>query len=367
MEPITVAQVVHSLEVGGMERVATHLAMHLSPRFRSLVVCLTCAGHFAPALAAAGVEVLALGKKPGKDLHLPRRLARIFRERRVRVVHAHNSGPMFTGGVAAKLAGARRFIVTDHCRCYPERPTVVATEWLLARLADDLVSVSEENRRCLIENLHWPARKIRVIPNGVAAIPEISPDERARLRAEFGLRNGEAVALTVARLEKQKNIANLVEVARRLRERCAACKMVVAGEGSERPALERRIAAHGLGDNVLLAGWRLDAPALYRIADLTILPSDWEGLPMSVLEAMSAGLPVVATDVGDVHTAVAHGRSGLLVPAKAPGRLADAVAELLGDVDKRRAFGAAGQAIWRERYSVEHMVARYEELYARGA
>lgn len=365
MQRIGVAQIVHSLEVGGMERVASHLALNLSERYRPLVVCLTVRGDFASLLDDAGVEVVALDKRPGKDLGLPRRLARVLRERNVQVVHAHNSGPLFTGTLAGKLAGAKLTLVTDHSRRFPERPTVVAAEFVLSRLIDEIVSVSDDNKDDLIAKLHWPRKKISVIANGVQRVPDVPEAERAVLRAEFGLPAAEPVCLTVARLEPQKNLAVLVDAVHLLDQRGVPGRFVIVGEGSQRPILEALIAQHGLADRVVLAGWRLDTLKLYGIADLMALSSDWEGLPMSILEAMSAALPVVSPSVGDVPKAVGHDLTGLLVPPRDPEKLADALAALLTDPARRVAMGAAGEQVWRAQYSVEHMVRRYEALYER--
>lgn len=365
METIGVAQVVHSLEVGGMERVAAHLAMYVQKPYKSLVVCLTIKGPFAPLVEAAGIEVIALEKRPGKDLGLPRRLAKILKDRRIHILHAHNSGPMFTGTWAAKLAGCKGVIVTDHSRYFPERPTVIATEMVLSRIVDEIVSVSEHNKNELIKRLHWPAKKITVIPNGVEDIPEIDAETENRLRREFGLADDMPTMLTMARLEKQKNIILLVEAMRVLRDRGLPCRLIIGGEGTEREPIEKLRHEYGLEDRVFLPGWRLDSSALCRVVDLFVLPSDWEGLPMSILEAMSASLPILATDVGDVSKAVIAGENGLLVPPRDLDKMATALAELIGDPEKRRRFGAASRAIWQRHYSVEGMARRYEEIYAR--
>ncbi|MDP8223575.1 MAG: glycosyltransferase [Candidatus Lernaella stagnicola] len=365
MEQVVVAQVVHSLEVGGMERVASHLAMNMSAAYRPIVVCLTVKGDFAPMLEEAGIEVVALDKQPGRDLTLPRRLARVFADRHVGIVHVHNSGPMFTGTCAGKLAGVKGIVVTDHSRKFPERRSVVITEYVLSRLVNAIVSVSDDNKRDLIEKMLWPARKITVIANGVAPVPEVTAAKRAELREEFGLREDEPVVLTVARLEPQKNLAVLVEAARRVRDRGVAGRFIVAGEGSERPKLEKLIAEYDLADRVTLAGWRLDSLSLYGIASVMALSSDWEGLPMSILEAMSAGLPVVSPGVGDVPKAVVNGENGFLIPPQNPDELAEALAGLLTDANQRAAFGEAGRSVWAARYSVGHMMGEYEAIYER--
>lgn len=365
MEPIGVAQIVHSLEVGGMERVAAHLAMYLPDKFKTTVFCLAYKGHFAPMLEEAGIEVISLDKKPGKDLLLPYTLAKLLRDRKIKIVHAHNSGPLFTGGLAGKLARVPCVLVTDHSRAYPERRSVLAVEYVLSRLVDELVSVSEENRRDLVEKLHWPKSKIRVIANGVAEVERLSEEKLTELRTEFQLQPGIPLVLTVARVEKQKNLSMLIEAARLLKQRGVPCRFLIAGDGEDRPRLEELVASYQLANEVILAGWRLDTLALYRIADVMALSSDWEGLPMSILEAMSAELPVISTSVGDVPKAVTHEETGLLVPPKAPDRLADALADLLADPAKRRRYGQAGYHAWQAQFSVQHMVERYEELYER--
>lgn len=365
MTSIGVAQIVHSLEVGGMERVVSHLVTELTAPFKPMVVCLTVKGHFAPMLEEAGIEVVALAKNPGKDLRLPGRLARIFRERNVQVVHAHNSGPMFTGTLAAKLSGAKVVVVTDHSRKFPERASVKATEWILARMVDQVVSVSDDNRQDLIDKMGWPENKITVIPNGVARVPQIDDGQAAALRAEFQLDPATPTILAVARLEKQKNLGVLIEALGVLRDRGVAGKLLIAGEGSRRQALEAKVRDLKLENRVLLPGWRLDSLALYRIADLFALSSDWEGLPMAVLEAMSAALPVVATAVGDVPKAIVEEKSGRLVPPQNSVALADALTDLMRDANLRRSFGQAGYELWHDRFSDEHMVQRYVQIYTR--
>jgi glycosyltransferase involved in cell wall biosynthesis len=363
-EPVGVAQVVYSLEVGGLERVVTHLAMHLSPRYRSTVVCLTIKGPFAALLENAGIEVIALGKQPGKDFRLPGRLAQILRDRRICIVHAHNSGPMFTGTWAAKRAGCR-VVVTDHSRPFPERRSVIAAEYVLARIVDELVSVSEDNKRDLIDKLLWPPHKIRVIHNGVEEAPPLSPEQAAALRAEFNLRPDVPTLLMLARLEKQKNVPLLLDAAALLKQRGLAFRLLIVGGGTEQPTAARIVAERALADRVTLAGVRLEGPQLYRLADVMVLPSNWEGLPMCVLEAMSAGVPIVATGVGDVPKAVIHEHNGLIVPPQNAVALADALAALMADPARRQAFGAAGREIWQRQFCVEHMVSQYEALYAR--
>lgn len=362
-DALGVAQIVHSLEIGGMERVATYLATRIDRlRFRPMVVCLTVRGEYADEAEAAGVPVVALGKQPGIDLRLPGRLAALFRDRGIRVAHAHNSGPWFSAGVAVRLAKTPGFVVTDHSRAYPEKWRRRVVERLLAR-GGRVVSVSEDNKKQLSDNIGIPAERIEVIPNGV--LPAVRPSEAAlaRLREAVGLRDGEILVLNVARLEEQKSHSVLVDAAAILRDRGCPIRVAIVGFGRCEAALREQIRIRRLVDKVVLAGKRLDAVDFYFIADLFALSSRWEGLPMTVLEAMGAGLPVVSTDVGDVARAVEEGSNGRLCPPDSPAALADALEPLVRSRDLRSAMGARSRAIFDERFHVDRMVERYERIY----
>jgi len=170
--------------------------------------------------------------------------------------------------------------------------------------------------------------------------------------------------LTVARLDPQKGLHDLVAAAALVPE----ARVMVVGEGPERRALETRIAHLGLGDRVHLLGFRSDVPDLLAGSDLFVLPSLFEGLPLSILEAMAAGKPVVATAIGGNDEAVVDGATGLLVPPGDPRALADAIRALLRDPERRRRLGEAGRRRAEAEFSAPAMVRRvaavYDELLA---
>ncbi len=361
--PIGIAQIVHSLEIGGMERVAMYLATRVDrARFRPLVVCLTVRGDFADAIEAAGVEVVALGKGPGVDLRLPFRLARILRERNVRIVHAHNSGPWFTGGLARLIGGLDGAVVTDHSRPYPEKWTVRCVERVLAH-AVRVVSVSEDNRQLLHQHIGIPLAKIRVIPNGVEAPSPPSPERLADLRREFGIDGRDVIGVCVARLEAQKAHEVLIDAVKSVADRGVPLRVLCVGMGSREDELRALAAQKGVGDRVLFVGKRIDATDLLFLADLFVLSSDWEGLPMSVLEALGVGLPVVGTRVGDMELAVKDSVNGFLCPPRDWAALADALETLANDAERRRAMGAAGRDLFAREFHVDRMVERYAAIY----
>ncbi|MCC6158964.1 MAG: glycosyltransferase [Deltaproteobacteria bacterium] len=361
--PVGIAQIVHSLEIGGMERVAMYLATRVDrARFRPMVVCLTVRGDFADEIESRGVEVVALGKRPGVDLRLPFRLARLLGERNVRIVHAHNSGPWFTGGLAKIVGGLDGAVVTDHSRPYPEKWTVRCVERTLAH-AVHVVSVSEDNRQLLHRNIGIPLGKIRVIPNGVEAPSPPSPDRLAELRREFGIDGRDVIGVCVARLETQKAHEVLIDAVRRLADRGVPLRALCVGMGSREDELRSLAAQKGVADRVTFVGKRIDATDFLFLADLFVLSSDWEGLPMSVLEALGVGLPVVGTRVGDMELAVKDSVNGYLCAPRDAVALADALANLARDADRRRAMGGAGRELFAREFHVDRMIERYAAIY----
>jgi glycosyltransferase involved in cell wall biosynthesis len=362
--PVTVMEIVHSMEVGGMERVVANLARRMDPaRFRPMVVCIARKGGFAPGLEADGFEVVSLDKPPGVDLGAALRLARLIRKRRIDVVHLHNSGPLFTGTLAAVLTRVPVRIYTDHARVFPDRRRVMWTETALVRGIDRVVAVSDETRANMIRYLHVPAERIVVIPNGVEAPPETTEAQRLAARAEFGIAADAPLVVAVARLQPQKAIDRLIEAAALVRERVPAARFLVVGGGALEADLRVLVRDRGLDGVFHLAGLRMDPHVFLAAADVFALSSDWEGMPMSLLEALALGKPTACPDVGDVAKAVRTGETGILVRPGDATALADALTELLADPAGARAMGARGRALFGECFDAATMTRRYTQLF----
>jgi glycosyltransferase involved in cell wall biosynthesis len=186
--------------------------------------------------------------------------------------------------------------------------------------------------------------------------------ERAALRARWGAAPQDWVILSAGRLVREKGHVDLIAAAACLRDRYPNTRLVIAGEGAERPALGAAVSAAGLEGAVRLAGFENDAAAAYRAADVYCQPSYREGLPNSVLEAMASGLPTVATAVDGTPEAIVDGISGLLVPPGAPLALAAALARLTGDATLRQQMGGNARARVEARFSLDASVTRWDEL-----
>jgi len=352
----------HSQEVGGTEVHLEGLARYAT-REAGLEVSLVCrddpaVDRLAEGVAALGVQVTRLSLRRAGDYG--RLAVLVGRADLVHLMLAHPVGRYQQ--VAARLAWLRRrpLVITHHLPL--DLGEVELSGWERAawrrlvrgygRMARWNLAVSEAGRRLLLDLYGFPAGTCRVVHNGVDTgfYRPPAPAERERLRAALlaavggrGWSAADPLLLTVARLTPQKGLFELVEAAALVAAAEPRARFVIAGEGGLRAELEAAIAAAGLGDTVRLAGARPpeEIAGWLGAADLFLLPSREEGLPLALLEAMAAGLPAVATRVGGVAEVIQEGYGGWLVPPARPAVLAEAVIRALAD---RPALVAAGKA-----------------------
>lgn len=203
-----------------------------------------------------------------------------------------------------------------------------------------------------------PAEKIKTIANGI----DVKAFERAEPLPLFNA-EGSAVVGMVARLDLQKGFEYLLQAARELCKTFHGLKIVIVGEGPDREAIEEMIEQYGLQSNVVLAGQQSNMPAVYAAMDIFVLPSLNEGLPMTVLEAMAASKPVIATRVGAIPSLIKDGENGLLVAPKDSEGLRNTIASLLDDPERRRRMGDQAHAWVSRNYTSETMALKYREMY----
>jgi glycosyltransferase involved in cell wall biosynthesis len=352
--------------LGGAERVAAEIAMRLDPdRFeRSLCVTRPAAGGLVEPLRDAGVEVLELRRRFRFDLPGMRPLVSALRRRPVDVVHSHLFGSNLWAAALAPLGGVPVRIAHEHGWSSDVQPLRrLADRHLVARSATLILAVSSEDRQRMIEREGIDPRSVRVLPLGIPAPPEARLGDQ--LRAQLGIRPGDPVLGTVCRLEPQKALEVLVGAARLLVAEFPRLHVLVVGEGEEQERLTACVHELGLGRHVRFLGRRAPAeiPELLACLDVAVNCSEWEGSPLSVMEYMAAGKPVVATRVGGVPGLIDDGVHGLLVERRDPEALARAVARLLRDPAQRAEMGARGRERQRREFDIALMVRRLEALY----
>lgn len=362
--PLRIVHMMSSLECGGMERFVLRLATAQRKRGHDASILAIRGGALDEQAREAGVPVRVIGAHS-----MPVRIARcaaMVASLEPDIVHAHNPTSMHYALVGQLAAGAaallrRRgprslpgYVVTDHRGIY-RKPT--AFEW---SRTDAVVAVSDDTAK--IGGAVGKARRIVVIENGIEAEP--AKRSRAAVRADLGLDDG-PVCITVANLLPVKNYPVLVRALARLRDEGVKLTAIFVGQGSDRAAIETLLGDLSLGpDRIKVLGFRTDIPDLLGASDVFVLASQMEGLPLAILEAMAAGLPIIATAVGGIPEVVRDGRHGLLVPPGDPAALAAALGKLATDDALRQKLGEQAAARARDDYSFDTMTRKYHELYA---
>jgi glycosyltransferase involved in cell wall biosynthesis len=362
---MNIAHVLASLQIGGGERVALELASGQAAAGHTVTVFSLAPppdGPLADSFRQRDVAVQRVGKRPGFDVTLPFRLGAAFRRRRVDVVHTHNRLPLIYGAAGGKLAGAH----VVHTRHGPGRGTR-REQWLrrgAGRFLDAYVAVSPE-LKSLAESLGDCApRKLAVIENGIDfARFAGARGERADARAALGIPAGAWVVGSVGRLAPEKDYPRLVRAMAPLLGPDA--RLLLVGDGAEAGAIRREIEACQVGAYVAMPGARDDVPRMLAAMDVFALSSRMEGLPLCILEAMAAGLPLVATAIGGIPGVIQDGVNGFLVPPQDEQAMRARLGQVRADAEAARAVAERGQEHVRERYSSESMIERYLALYNR--
>jgi glycosyltransferase involved in cell wall biosynthesis len=366
LAPPTIAQLLHTLTVGGAEVLAARLGRRLRDDFRFVFLCLDGGGPLAPQLAAEGFEVHVIGRRPGLDGRCAWRLARRLRRAGADLLHAHQYTPFFYGLMARQLYRRPPVLFTEHGRTYPDyrRPRRVLVNRALLARRDRVVAVGEAVRRALIDNEGIPAPRVGVIYNGIPLPAEpAAPQDRADARRAMGVGPEDFVLLQVARLDPLKDHATAVRAVAAVARARPDVRLVLVGDGPELPRIQQVVREGRLESVVRFLGLRTDVPRLWPGADAALLSSVSEGIPLTLLEAMAARLPVVATAVGGVPEVVEDGRTGLLAAAGDNEGLARQVLRLAADAGLRRDLGAAGRRRAEERFDEEDMLGAYRRLY----
>lgn len=275
-------------------------------------------------------------------------------------LHVGTGREDFDGARAARRAGVPLVVQTQHLPWLMDDTRKQARLHRALRPVHRVITVSDAQRRTY-ERVGVPSSLMTTVPNGIRA--RGAGPGRDAARAALGLSPDGPVVLTVGRLTVIKGQRYLVAAVPALVERFPDLSVVLVGDGHLRGELAAQTADLGVERAVRLAGHRSDARELLDAADVFVLPSRSEGMPLAALEAMDAGLPVVATDVIGTSEVVVHGRTGLLVPSQDPAALAEALAALLADPDRRAAFGRAGRARFVERFTSARMAAQTAAVY----
>lgn len=382
-EPVRVLRVIARLNMGGPALHVSYLAAGLRDRGyeTTLVAGEVGAGEESMAYVAdeLGVPVTTLPHlhrdiSPIRDLLATVRLARIIREQRPHILHTHTAKAGAIGRLAALLAGRARPPIVVHTfhghvlRGYFGRLRGLVfrvLERLLAKVADALIAVSPEVRDDLVALGVAPESKFAVIRLGIKLDERVAGDEGARawMRRALGIADGRFTIGWVGRMTAVKRADDLLRAFRLLRDRGVDACLCMVGDGPDREAVERLASELGVVRDCLFPGYQEGVGPFFAAFDVFVLPSGNEGTPVTAIEALASGCPVVATRVGGVPDVVRDGVDGFLVAPGAVDELADRLAALAADPSARRAMGASGRARVVPRYAVERLIDDVDRLY----
>lgn len=357
----------HLYPAGGAEVQLVHLATGLAERGNDVTVCCVKGSSIDPSgLERAGVKLVTLGARSRlqRIAAIPR-LVRLARQ--ADVVQCTMWDASLWGRIAAILA-RRPVVVADHqtdrraqvsAAGAPRGPWIARHNRLLDPFTAATVACAESQHEVLTGE-GVAAEKIVHIPNGVP-IATLEAEAALADRASLGLPESVPLVLQIGVFRKEKNQIGALESFTAVRERVPDAVLVFAGDGEQRAAVERRAEELGAGEWTYFLGTREDVPALLSTADLMILPSLADAMPMTVIEAMALGTPVVASEVGDIP-AMLNRRAGVCVPPGDVDALADQIAALLNDERRRQALGEGGREVARA-FDSAAMVSSYEAMF----
>ena len=363
-----VLHVIEAMHQGGAESLVVEHVRRAGAGVTSVVAALNRGGPALDLARAAGATTAVLRGSGIPALERAGRIGRLaglMRRERIEIVNGHNPTGALYASLAAQLAGGPAVFRTEHSLHYEGRHSAIYP-WLerrMTRRAAGVICVCEAVRASHVARHPDLAGRFVTILNGIGPAPAARP--RAEVRAALGVADAQPLLLTVGSLTPQKAQHALIEALAAIRRERPDVRLAIAGEGPLREALEQRVRELALAPAVLWLGARGDVADLMAAADLFVLSSQREGLSVTLLEAMRAGRPAVATAIGGNGEAIANGVTGRLVPPQDPGALARAVVELLSAPERLATLGCAALARWRERFTSERMVAETEALYRR--
>jgi glycosyltransferase involved in cell wall biosynthesis len=350
-----IAHVVDSMEIGGAETLVSQMCrLQREQGHDPCVYAVAALGPLGERMRADGFAVQA-----NVGQHLPdaaRRFFRIFKESHPNVVHLHNPTPTVYAAMAARMAGVPSIVSTRHSLVAAPRRIIVELKYAFAATCCDWIAGICDATTNNMRSIHSvAARKIVRIYNGAVPVARVAKEQWPQ-KDGFTL-------VYVGRLEPVKNHALLLNAFRAALWSMPGLRLWMVGNGSERKALESLATELGIDSQITFWGQQLDVAPFFSAADAFIMSSKSEGLPMSLLQAFSLGLPAIVTDVGGMAEVVRLAQAGFTVPVSAPDGMAAAILRLAAGDAERQRFSMNAEEAFRSRFTLETMVNAYMNLY----
>jgi glycosyltransferase involved in cell wall biosynthesis len=354
---------------GGAEHSFSLISRNLDKSIFAVRVVVPREGPMVETIRAAGIPVDILPLTRARDaIHFPGFLA-LLRRHGIRLVNAHGVRAGFYAGLARMSLPIKVVVCERNLQSWRSHALPRTIDRFIARHNDFRIGVSQAIVDDMVAAGVIGRDRARAIGGGVDTKRlAVDTARRERARAQFGIGSAELAVVTAGRLHRMKGFIDLVHAVPAVLRELPHARFIVAGEGEEREALERRIAELEVGHAIRLIGFVRDMPELLAAADLFVLPSvalegtPREGTPMAIVEALAAGLAVVTTQLSGNAEIIRDGFNGRVVPPQDPARLADAMVQVLRGPERRQ-MGENGRRLVEERYSIEYVVNAYREIF----
>ncbi len=364
-----VLSVISCLATGGAESLLYYLHKYLKSKgYDNFAICtLTGKGEFYKKAKEGELPVISLDISSSYDPRALPRLIQVVKRGNFDIVHSHLYSACFYSFLTSLLLPNIKFIHTTHGVGIEEREPRKLIRMLRYRAftsrIDRVVAVSDHTKNEYIRLSGISANKVIVIPNAIQPYEYGSVIDVGRKRTELGLEDHVPVLLAVGRICEQKGYDTLLKVAELLKDRNQQYKLVIAGDGPQWGKMLKLRDDLNLQNEVYFLGRRNDVPELLQVADLFVQSSNWEGMPISILEAMMYGKPIVATAVDGTCELIRNGIEGVLVPTKDPFALATALVNLMADDSMRLRLGKGARHRAYKEFTMDVMVRRLMKLY----
>jgi len=366
--------IIDNIEFGGGERVFSQIIRGLSKERFSVFVASNPGGIFEKKLMEVGIKIDPLDMTHRYNIGTISQLKKIIKTKDVQIVHSQGGRADFFARMAARIANvpiiisSMAMLVEGYDVSILRKSLYVLMDRQTERWVDRFIILSEASRRTLIERHKIPPEKIVKIHNGIE-IEEYHPDikevrnKKLELRRELGLKSDVPVIGAIGRLVWQKGFEYLIRAIPQVIEAFPEAKFLIVGEGPLRRRLEELSERLKIEDNIIFTGFRSDIKDILATIELLAIPSLLEGLPIVLLEGMAMAKPIVATRIDGMTEVLENSETGLLVPAKNPHKLAEAIIEILKNKTKADLLGQNARKIVEEKFSVKKMVEQTELVY----
>lgn len=361
-----IAYILHSLNLGGTERLAADMSVALKDRFEMHILCLDEPGLWADQVRDQGIPVTCFYRQPGLDMRLPGMIANYARTHHIELYHAHQCTPWFYTGLSRLIYSSPQLLFEEHGRLYPEvlnKKKRLFNHLILQHLTHKVVAVSQDVKERLFSYEGVSKSKTEVVYNGARPALPLPMEKRKLLRQRFGFKETDIVAGSIGRLDPIKNYVLFMEGIAQARQLNPALKGIIIGDGPLMNDLTQYIKKQNIEDAFILPGYRHDAASLVGIMDLFVLPSFSEGTSMALLESMAASIPAIVTKVGGNPEIVIHGQTGWVIPSNDLKAMTSALKAATRDRETREYAGLKAQVKFKKTFTFDTMLNSYIKIY----